>query len=76
MPMSRKDFIVIADEIKEYARLSGTNEPFTGTQLATLAQAFQRCNPNFDAVRWLDYVEGGRGPNGGEIKTKKAVDNQ
>lgn len=72
MPMSKKDFIAIANEIKAYTtRLSGTNEPpFTDAQLAVLAQAFQRCNPRFNAVRWLGYINGDYGPNGGEVKKK------
>ncbi len=79
MSMSKKDFIEIADAIKEHNRLDRLqygsadvdNDTFSDTQIQTLAAVFKRINPAFMVGRWFDYVAGECGPNGGEVKKGK-----
>lgn len=75
MAMSKKDFIALADAIKEYNRgafPAGTNTfsplQFQHTQLLVLADFCKRQNSNFMRERWFDYIAGHCGPNGGTIK--------
>jgi hypothetical protein len=70
--MTKKHFIELADAIREYNTHSfpaGTNTvsplQFTWTQLLALADFCQSTNPRFKRDRWLDYVTGKCGPNGG-----------
>lgn len=70
--MSKKHFIALADTIREYNKAafpSGTNiaSPlqFDCTQLYALANFCQSQNPRFNRQRWLDYIAGECGPNGG-----------
>ena len=72
MSMSKKDFIALADSIRQYntqAFRPGTNcvSPlqFGHTQLLVLADFCQDQNPRFNRDRWLDYIAGKCGPNGG-----------
>ena len=79
MSMSKKDFIALADSIKEFNRTAfwgtdkngvrGTqNAPVQGDTLKMLADFCQSQNPNFMRDRWLDYIAGKCGKNGGAIK--------
>lgn len=66
--MTKKHFIALADKIK---RLVGdkTLQPLTaGDWVFMLADFCQNQNPNFNRERWLDYISGKCGPNGGKIK--------
>lgn len=75
MSMSKKDFIAIADAIREHNRIA-TNlrnvgietTRFDSDQLSTLADALQRTNSVFMRDRWLDYIAGKVGPSGGAVK--------
>ena len=58
--MTKKHFIALADAIKAYDE---TN--FAPLQLAMLADFCQSLNPNFNRERWLGYIAGTNGPNGG-----------
>ena len=78
MSMSKQDFVALADAIRDYnkqAFLAGSNcvSPleFGHTQLYVLADFCKRQNPNFNRERWLDYIAGKCGPNGGAIKHSK-----
>ena len=62
--MTKKHFIEIADAIIEHNKFEKAS-PFLGSQLGTLADAFKRINPAFKKERWLDYIAGECGPNGG-----------
>ena len=75
MSMSKKDFIALADAIREHNRVAAarTNvgidaQPFNWDQLDTLATACKRINPAFMRDRWLEYIAGNCGQNGGRIK--------
>jgi hypothetical protein len=70
--MSKKDFIALADVIKAY-----NNEPkfrlgFCPSQLDALADFCQAQNPAFKRDRWLAYIAGECGPNGGAVKKSAA----
>lgn len=65
--MSRKHFIALADAIKAY-QLGGDTD-FTESQLNMLADFCKSQNGNFNRERWLAYIAGECGPNGGEIKS-------
>jgi hypothetical protein len=67
--MTRKDFVALADSIREHNRLAqfdGENA-FTLDQLAALARFCASMNPRFKRERWLDYIAGQCGPNGGAV---------
>jgi hypothetical protein len=62
MSMSKKDFIALADSIKETSGL------FTEAHLWHLADFCQSSNPNFKRERWIDYIAGKCGKNGRKVK--------
>jgi hypothetical protein len=65
--MSKKHFIALADMI----RLHGSfefNDPFTANQLDALAKFCACQNGQFKRERWLGYIAGECGPNGGRVK--------
>lgn len=69
--MTKKHFIALADAIREHNRtamgpLSGPK--FSEAQLVALADFCQSQNPRFDCLRWLGYIAGTCGPNGGAIR--------
>ena len=75
--MTKKTFIALANSIRAYnaqAFSAGTivASPlkFTHTQLHALADFCAAQNPAFDRDRWLAYVAGDCGPNGGTVKRK------
>lgn len=67
--MSKKDFIALADAIREanrrYSDPSGY--PFNPQTIESLAEFCEEQNPNFKRDRWLDYIAGKCGPNGGKV---------
>jgi hypothetical protein len=67
--MSKKDFVALADSIREHNRLANLNgeNAFTDDQLVALARFCASQNPRFKHERWLDYIEGRCGPNGGTL---------
>ena len=67
--MTRKDFVALADSIREHNRLANLNgeNAFTVDQLAALARFCASENPRFKRERWLDYIAGQCGPNGGTV---------
>jgi hypothetical protein len=75
--MSKKHFIAIADAIREHNTVARRRRDsgipcamFLPDHLETLADSFKRENSMFNRERWLSYVAGACGPNGGEIKRK------
>ena len=73
--MTKQHFIALADSIRAYnaqAFPAGTNVvsplKFTHTQINALADFCAAQNPAFDRERWLAYVAGDCGPNGGKRK--------
>lgn len=80
MSMSKKDFIALADTIREHNRLATAEHkrhrlegavPFDSQHLVTLMQFCESQNHRFLRGRWLAYIAGECGPNGGAVK--KAV---
>jgi hypothetical protein len=66
--MSKKTFIALADAIREHNRIYIGSE-FSDGQLDTLADFCQLQNSQFKHDRWLGYIAGACGPNGGAIKS-------
>jgi hypothetical protein len=71
MAMTKKNFIQTADALRA-ARPSGTL--FTEiqmeqweSQVRAMADMFEAANPQFKRDRWLNYVYGRGGVNGGPI---------
>ena len=76
--MTKKNFIALADVIREqnqYAKNPHNQgvHAFTTDQLAALAMFCKLQNSNFNTERWLNYIAGECGPNGGAVK-KSVVD--
>jgi hypothetical protein len=67
--MTKKHFIALADAIREHNK-SHLN-PFKFDQLQQLGRFCYSQNPRFNQSRWIDYIDGKCGPNGGTIKTPK-----
>ena len=67
--MTKKQFIALADNIKEHNRCAVNNGdiPFTSDQIDTLALFCQRQNSRFNRDRWLGYIAGENGPSGGKL---------
>lgn len=67
MSMSKKDFIALADVIRDYNKDAGDigQCPFDKRQTELLADFCYQQNSNFNRDRWLAYVAGTCGPNGG-----------
>jgi hypothetical protein len=63
--MSKRHFIALADAIRIHNQHSA---PFDTEHLKTLVAVCKSANPNFNADRWLDYIAGRCGPNGGTVK--------
>jgi hypothetical protein len=64
--MSKKHFIALADHIRDankygYAR-------FSSEEIETLANFCRNQNSRFNRERWLAYIAGECGPNGGKRK--------
>ena len=69
--MSKKHFIALADLIREHNRLAGTGGPytaFTEDQITALAEFCRDQNYGFMRDRWMSYIAGECGPNGGSIR--------
>ena len=69
--MSKKHFIALADAIKDNNRTAQNNSaytPFTETQLNVLAAFCRSTNSRFMRDRWLSYIAGECGQNGGAVK--------
>jgi hypothetical protein len=70
MAMSKKDFIALADSIKaqiarELAYPGAVQRPFTFGQIQELADFCAAQSPAFNRERWLGYIAGTNGKNGG-----------
>lgn len=63
--MTKKDFIRLADYIREH---NSTGNSFTFGQLSCLANFCKASNPRFMRDRWFNYIGGKCGPCGGRVK--------
>jgi len=61
--MSKKHFIALADAIKNSTALI----TLTQVQIEALADFCQAQNSNFNRDRWLGYIAGTNGKNGGKL---------
>ena len=67
--MSKKHFIILADMIREANQTTpGTFNCYTIDKLADFCASQ---NPNFKRERWLEYIAGKCGKNGGAVKQPK-----
>lgn len=66
--MSKKHFIALADAIRSHNlfAMSDHNPIFGPAHLDLLADFCQSSNPKFDRLRWLGYIAGTNGKNGGK----------
>lgn len=71
--MTKKHFIELADMIREHnqsgERLDASGGFFTPVQISAMADFCAAQNPNFKRDRWLDYIAGKCGKNGGAVKS-------
>ena len=72
MAMSKKDFIALADAIRGHNERNG-NRQFTIGELNTLADFCASTNQRFMRGRWLSYIAGECGSNGGHVKHVKVL---
>lgn len=71
--MTKKDFIALADAIRAHNKVCndpnyGHSTPFDSTHLCTLERFLRTRNPNFMPARWIGYIKGECGPNGGCLR--------
>lgn len=69
--MTRKDFIALADAIRGHNANCKYRGPFDDGHLDTLERFCRERNPNFLPARWVNYIHGECGPNGGAIRKPK-----
>ena len=62
--MTKKDFIALADIIRDHNNIV-IGDKLSENQLKTIAHFCHTRNPKFDRDRWLGYIKGTNGPNGG-----------
>lgn len=75
MSMTKKDFIALANAIKEHNAKVGCDADysfFSDNQLQTIADFCGGTNPNFNRDRWFGYIRGECGSNGGKVKAVKS----
>ena len=71
--MTKKHFIALADVIKRYnftntdSMVANGPKPFNSDQIECLARFCKQENPRFMPDRWLSYINGECGPNGGKV---------
>ncbi len=70
--MTKKHFIELADAIRDHNKYAGiAQHAFSPSQIDILADFCRAQNPRFNYSRWIAYVNGECGPNGGAIKQAK-----
>ena len=69
--MTKKNFVALADSIREHNSSGYVDRPgfnlFDQQHLNSLAAFCASQNPNFNRERWLAYIAGECGPNGGKV---------
>lgn len=66
--MSKKDFIALADMIRNHNTHPDQSVHFTDAQILSLATFCQSQNSNFMRERWIGYINGANGSSGGRVK--------
>lgn len=62
--MTKKDFIGLADALRQSYR----DGALRIKDAEVVADFLQSQNPNFKRERWMEYLAGIVGPNGGKVK--------
>ena len=62
--MSKKHFIALADAIRTHNDRAGLMQ-LLPRQIEMLANFCASTNPRFNRERWINYIAGKCGPNGG-----------
>ena len=67
--MTKKHFIALADTIKDFqsCAVKGQATPFKQVHIDLLAGFCESQNPRFNRDRWLGYITGTNGKNGGKV---------
>jgi hypothetical protein len=67
--MTKKHFIALADAIRKHDDHATDNGqiPFPQSCIETLAEFCADKNPQFNYDRWIGYIAGTNGKNGGKI---------
>ena len=68
--MTNKHFIALADTIRAYGSNCSVSADKISIPVSVLADFCATQNPNFDRNRWIDYIAGNCGPNGGKVAKK------
>ena len=63
--MTKKTFIAFADYLRD---TEGNCEPFTTKQIEHLGNFCHSQNSQFKADRWVGYIAGTNGKNGGKVQ--------
>ena len=65
--MTKKHFVALADMIRRYNQASGESSrfDFDADHIKALADWCQSQNSQFNRARWIAYIAGTCGPNGG-----------
>ena len=66
MGMSKKDFIALADAVRIHLKYPAS--PFGDGWIDMLADFCKSRNSRFLRDRWVGYIRGENGPNGGKVK--------
>ena len=70
--MTKQHFIALADSIRAHnSAQSNLGNIFDLPHIVALADFCKAQNPAFNRERWLSYIAGQCGPNGGAIKPAK-----
>jgi hypothetical protein len=72
MSMSKKDFIALADALRpvlkvEHVAADGTRSYGDARIVDAVADFCQKQNPLFKRDRWMGYLNGTNGKNGGKV---------
>ena len=66
--MTKKHFIALADFLRIRTLTPNNGGSFTESQIEQLADFCQSQNPQFNRERWLGYIAGSNGKNGGRCQ--------
>ena len=58
MSMSKKDFIALADHIRNFNECATEDDKFSSLHISELADFCEIQNQRFDRQLWLDYIAG------------------
>ena len=66
--MTKQHFIALADTIRAHnINTQNPSDQFGERQIAVLAGFCEGMNPRFNRQRWLGYIAGTNGKNGGKV---------